>query len=136
MLFRSKLINFAKSIPGVRSGAVKYMTLGKIEDEIKAKKLELSELPFIKRYAFRHEEEFRLIYESVEASDADKIAHQVKIPLSIIHGVTLSPWMPIPLFEATQKILSSIPGCDAITIGRSELIENERWKRNVDSFRR
>src|SRR5215813_4135756 len=45
--FRDELIAFSKKLPGVRSGPVKYMTLGKIEDEIKTKKLPLAQLPFV-----------------------------------------------------------------------------------------
>src|SRR5262249_1101638 len=97
-VFLDELVPCLKKLPGVRSGAVKYMTLRKIEDEIKTKKLPLAQLPFVKRHAFRHEEEFRLIYESAKEADARKTAHQVKIPLSLIRGVTLSPWMPEPLF--------------------------------------
>ncbi len=72
----------------------------------------------------------------MDAGDAEKIAHPVEIPLTLVHGIRLSPWMPLPLFEATRKLLAGIPGCAAIPISRSELIENERWKQNVESFRR
>ncbi len=53
--FHKDVVEFSRAVPGVRSGAVKYMTLEKIEHEIKRKKLQLAELSFLKRHAFRHE---------------------------------------------------------------------------------
>lgn len=132
---RDDLMKLSKATPGVRSGRVRYMILPEIEREIANKKLELSELPFVKRHAFRHEQEFRFIYESRDASELGKNAHYVDIPLGIIHRICLSPWMPLPLFDAAKQVLNKIPGCKSISIVRSDLIENERWKRNANSFK-
>ena len=123
--FQKELRELIKATSDVRHGKVQYMTLGRIKEAT----LALADLPFLKRYAFRHEAEFRLIYESMER-DANN--HEIKIPLSIIRGITLSPWLPVPLFDATREILRSIPGCDRIHINRSELISNEEWKQNAD----
>ena len=73
--------------------------------------------------------EYRLIYESM---DLEEHTHVVTIPLSIVHGITLSPWLPKPLFDATREVLAGIPGCSKIQISRSDLIDNERFKQNAD----
>jgi hypothetical protein len=132
---RSELVSLAKKKPGVRCGSVKYMTQRTIEQKIARGNLNLARLPFVKRHAFRHEKEFRLIYETGDASDLGKNAHYVEMPLALIHGIRLSPWMPSPLFEATRTVLNRIKGCGRIKITQSALIENERWKRNADTFR-
>jgi hypothetical protein len=123
--FKIELLDHLKAAPGIRSGPVRYMTLGKIERTQPG----LALLPFVKRYAFRHEKEYRLIYES---ADLEENIHEVKIPLSLIHGIRLSPWLPKSLFEATRNVLAGIPDCSKIPISRSDLIDNERFKQVAD----
>ncbi|MEP6810640.1 MAG: DUF2971 domain-containing protein [Chthoniobacterales bacterium] len=55
-----ELLRALFEIPGVRAEHVTYLTL----KDIRQKSLHASELPFLKRIAFEHEEEFRVIYES------------------------------------------------------------------------
>jgi len=124
-LYRDRVLSAIASTSGIRTGPVKYMTLGEIEKSPP----ELTELPFVKRWAFRHEQEYRLIYESLSMHE---IVHPVDVPLSAIQGITLSPWLPPGLLDATEVLLNSIPGCSNIKISRSELISNEQWKRNAD----
>jgi hypothetical protein len=81
---RAPFVEHLNNTKGVRTGDVQYKTLG----DMKKSKIKLSDLPFLKRHAFRHESEYRAIYESAETEEA---THDVKIPLSIIRGITLSP---------------------------------------------
>lgn len=122
---RAKLLESVDAVPNIRHQAVDYMTL----EEIAAKKQPLERLPFIKRWAFRHELEYRLVYESsVEA----KLTHAIDLPLSAIEGIMLSPWMPPPLLEATRAALRAIDGCQHLKVNRSELISNQQWQRNAE----
>jgi hypothetical protein len=120
---RSRLLEALIEVPGFRHRHVEYMTLEKIA----AAKQPLDLLPFIKRYAFRHEEEYRLIYETAEV----KATHSLSIPIGAIEGITLSPWMPQPLLESVRHALQAIKGCDAIRVTRSELISNQLWQSNA-----
>src|SRR5690606_15818972 len=113
------------AVPDIRHKAVDYMTLEKIA----AEKQSLETLPFIKRWAFRHELEYRLVYES---SVNAKTTHAIDIPLSAIEGIMLSPWMPPPLLEATRAALRAIDGCQHLKVNRSELISNQQWQRNAE----
>ncbi|MDR3474383.1 MAG: DUF2971 domain-containing protein [Devosia sp.] len=122
---RRLLLEAVKHAKGLRKGEVRYMTLDKIKDT----ELVLRDLPFIKRWAFRHEREYRLIYESETAVQA---VHFVGVPLAAIRGVTLSPWLPPGLLASTRDLLNSIPGCAEIRVSRSELISNEEWKNHAD----
>jgi hypothetical protein len=118
---RSELLQAMEKQPGLRSGEVKYLKLA----EIREKKLATKELPFLKRYAFEHEAEFRVIYESA----VNKISTlDVPIPLSCIKRITLSPWIHTSLSPYIKRILESIKGCDHVGIIRSTLISNEEWK--------
>ena len=123
--FRQPLLDAVGKQEGIRHGPVSYRTLDKIAE----KPPTLSRLPFLKRYAFRHELEYRLIFAS---KTADSRAHSLPTGLDVLHGVTLSPWMPPTLLESTRKLLSSIPGCENIPVNRSELINNKRWMENAD----
>ena len=118
----NELVRTFKARRGVRMGPVEYLKIG----ELRGKRINVSKLPFLKRYAYAHESEFRLLYESktVEAKTLD-----VPIPLSCIRRITLSPWIPGSLVERVKETLKSIPGCEGAKIYRSTLIGNEEWKK-------
>ena len=122
---QKRLLEAIDADDSVRHGKVKYMRL----EEIAAKPPAFRRLPFVKRYAFRHELEYRLIYES-ETNTAP--THAIPIPLDVVQGITLSPWMPGSLLDATRKALNAIPGCHDVEITRSELISNSLWMQNAE----
>ena len=103
----------------------KSVTYKKID---KVKGIETWQLPFAKRWPYRDEKEFRIVY--VDLHDLLEFK-QVPIKLNSINRITLSPWMPKPLSDAVKKTLKSIRGCSKLEIVRSTLVENERWKRAV-----
>ena len=75
---RSSFLKALKKQLGVRMRQVKYLTL----DEIEGMTLSVKDLPFLKRYAFEHECEYRIVYES----DSKKMRKlDIPIPLSLIH---------------------------------------------------
>jgi hypothetical protein len=123
--YKQPLLDALREQAGVRHGPVSYRTLDKIAE----KPPTLSRLPFLKRYAFRHEWEYRVIFAS---KTAECSTHSLPIDLDVLHGVTLSPWMPPALLESMRQLLRSIPGCEAVPISRSELISNKRWMENAD----
>lgn len=117
---REALVKAVKRVDHIRLGPVRYLTLPEIRDE----ELELEDLPFLKRYAFHDENEFRLIYES---SDEERASLDVPIPLSSIARITLSPWMHKALSANLKAVLRSMRGCSNLDIARSTLIKNEEW---------
>lgn len=124
---RKSLLAAVKKAPGLRSKEVDYLQLGEIRD----RQLELKDLPFIKRWAFRFEKEYRFIYEN--ASEKEPI-HPIPVPLAAVRGITLSPWLPPSLLEGVRDLLTGIPGCEGIQVSRSELIGNDQWMANADRF--
>lgn len=94
-------------------------------NEIRDRKLTAAELPFLKRFAFQHESEVRMIYES-KKQKLRKL--DIEIRRSCIDGVTLSPWMHPSLSSYVKELLRSIPGFRHLDIVRSTLIGNEEWK--------
>ena len=118
---RAKLLRAIKKQPGLRIGRVHYLRLGEIRD----KNLTIEELPFLKRYPFEHEDEFRMVYES-KTEEISKL--DIAIPLSCVDRITLSPWIHPDLCAHLKRMLRSIEGCSGLQIARSTLIGNAEWK--------
>lgn len=123
---RAELLEIVKAQPSIRAGAVKYRTLPRMRKRTPMTR----ELPFLKRYAYEQEDEFRIVYESETEKNP---TFDIAIPLSCIERITLSPWVPLALSDHIKRTLKSIKGCSDLKIARSTLIGNEEWKRLGES---
>lgn len=117
-----KLISAASSVKGLLAKEVNYK---KIED-LRECAPNASELPFLKRFAFSDEKEFRLFYGSKSKGST---IYRIQVPLNAIKRITLSPWLPSSVAGHVKKTLKSIEGCKSLKIYRSSLVENETWKK-------
>jgi len=122
---REQLLRVVRKQAGVEMGRVKYLKM----PDTRGVKPAVRDLPFLKRYPFEHENEFRIIYGSNETLKALNIP----IPLSCIDRITLSPWLHPAFSEHVKKTLWKIKGCEHLRIARSTLISNEDWKTFGDS---
>ena len=104
-------------------GDVDYRKL----DQIRKHPPKIDRLPFIKRYPFRDEKEFRVIYDSHDAIEFKAFA----IDLACISRITLSPWSNKPLAEAIKATIHDIDGCAELRVYRTTLIDNEGWKNAI-----
>jgi hypothetical protein len=86
----------------------------------------VDDLPFLKRYPFRDEKEFRIIYADQTATALTK---DYPLDLLAIKRITLSPWIVRDLADSIIKTLHQIEGCKQIKIYRSTLIDNAEWKK-------
>lgn len=118
---RASLLEAFSKHDGVRFEKVQYPTLV----DLRRKTPATMDLPFIKRYAFHPEEEYRAIFES-NSKELSKL--DVTIPLSCISRITLSPWGHKSLSAPLKTLLKSIDGCGGLEVVRSTLIGNEEWK--------
>lgn len=123
----SALVKAVKKSPDVRMEPVQYLTLSQNRRE---NKLKIEDLPFLKRYAFQHESEFRLLYEST-AKNVSTL--DIDIPLTAIDRITLSPWLHSALAPHLKQLLKSIDRCSGLEIVRSTLISNDVWKRRGEA---
>lgn len=118
---RAALLAALHGVPGVSVGAVAYATL----KDARARRFSIGELPFVKRYGFEPEKEFRALY----VSETEELpALDVPIALSCIRRVSLSPWMHSGLSDSTRAAIRAIDGCAKLKVSRSTLISNEHWK--------
>jgi hypothetical protein len=118
---RADLLEAVEEQSGLRYQTVEYVKLSRIGEV----SVPVSEFPFVKRYGFQDEKEFRMIYES-ESEELSKL--DVRIPLKCIDKIVLSPWLHPDLFSHVEEAIQSIKGCDSVRIVHSSLIDNEKWK--------
>jgi hypothetical protein len=110
---------------GVRMQDVAYLKM----NQMRKKRLRIDDLPFLKRYPYEDEREFRAVYESAK----EKLRSlDIGIPLNCIDRVILSPWMPQALAGHVKLTIREIGGCGNLDIARSTLISNETWKKYSD----
>lgn len=126
-LKREPLEAALRKLEGVRFGDVEYLLLNKVEGLTPG---DLLRLPFIKRFGFAAEEEYRII---AETRQAQLPAISTYLPVSWINKIYLNPWLPAPLAESVTRTLREIDGCAKLRIQRSHLIENDRWKKAGDN---
>ncbi|MDZ7840862.1 MAG: DUF2971 domain-containing protein [Gammaproteobacteria bacterium] len=96
-------------VKGLRSGKVRYKTIKELRDA----KPSLDDLPFLKRFAFKNEGEFRLFYASKTQGPP---IYRIPVPRSCVDRVILSPWLPNIVATRVKKTLKSIPGCSNVKI--------------------
>jgi hypothetical protein len=114
------------TLDGVMHGQVVY----KLIDEVVTENLRIDQLPFLKRYPFRDEAEYRILYRATAPSKSK--AHAISFDLSFIQEITLSNSLPNDLRNPLVELLRSIDGCAKIKISRSTLNDNLRWKNACD----
>lgn len=119
---KAQLVSAAGLIPGLRAENVKYKTI----DSLRKYAPSQSDLPFLKRYAFSDEKEFRLFYCTAKKGPP---VFRMQVPLKAIKRITLSPWLPVSVVNHVKSTLKSIDGCKSLEIYKSTLVENEDWKK-------
>jgi hypothetical protein len=117
---RVALLRAADKVRGVRHGKVNYKRLEEIRRRPK-----VDDLPFVKRWGFRDEKEYRVVYES-----SDEVSKfDISIPLSCIDSIKLNPWLDRDLFEHVRDALHNInDGCRSLNVVQSSLIDSEQWR--------
>jgi hypothetical protein len=119
---QQKLLSTFSNDPRVKHGYVTYKLL---KEATSLKTVELESLPFLKRYPYEDEREYRVIF--VDTKGATE--HQgYPIKIGWIDRLTLSPWMSKGLSDAVKRTIKSIKGCSDLKISRSTLVDNDTWK--------
>ena len=122
---KSKLLTCFRGLREVRCGKVIYKKMNEVEN----KTIVIDCIPFIKRWPYRFEEEFRILW---GGKTKGKVI-DLDIDLNSINKITLSQRMPNDIYTSTEKLLRSIINNLPIEINRSTLFENSRW---IKAFKR
>jgi hypothetical protein len=116
----------ARKSDGVRYGSVIYK---RIEDACDGSIDDCREMiPFIKRWPYRFEKEFRAIWEG------DKGYYKIEnVDLTIITKITLSPTIPKPVFNTVKKLFrKDFEILKGIEINHSTVYRNSDWIKKFD----
>jgi hypothetical protein len=104
----------------LRYTEVEYLTLEKVEKA----QATLERFPFLKRWGFESEQEYRVI---VESDDKNLISYPIKIPIGVINRIVINPWLPRTVVQSLRETIHSINGCENLAVDHSRLIESARW---------
>lgn len=125
--FRKDEFRQAMRAAGVKVKRVKYLKL----DKLNAQDHPIESLPFLKRFGFGDEGEYRAVYQSEAAEDLLK---QIQIDLNIIDRISVNPWMPEPVFESVRATIEALREGATFTVNHSSLIDNRRWRQFASQY--
>lgn len=119
---QQRLLDKLNGKNGFRVGKVKYPLITHLERNMPT----IDDLPFIKRYPFEDECEYRIVFE-----DSNK-----KIPIEYIEitpkditQIIINPWVNKSVAESVKSVIRNIEGFNRTTVFPSTVLENEKWKK-------
>ena len=112
---------------GAKVQMMEYLTLDDLEHE----KIDIEELPFLKRLAFKDEREVRVIYQNSQPEEELK---QVEIDFDIIKRITLSPWMPTSVAKSVMATIKLLTHGADIELRHSQLVNTSGWRDFAEKY--
>ncbi len=99
--------------------------------DLKSTPLSLSKMPFLKRYPYKDEKEYRIIFK-----DMNEVLEQKSFPinLSCIASVRINPWLHSTLVRDVRATIKAIDGCKGIRVFQTTVLENEEWKKIAEQM--
>jgi hypothetical protein len=121
---KNELINSIPEDVCFRHDSVKYIQIEDLERELK----NVDDLPFSKRYPYRNESEYRIIFQ-----DRSKIDKKIiKIERSMINKITINGQLSSEVF---RLIKSEIEDKYKIEVNHSTIIKNQKWIDYIESMK-
>lgn len=108
----------------IRTEKVKYKPIKDIDNN----KIELLDVPFIKRLPYKDEKEFRIICES--AKKILKYKH-IEISSNSIDRIIVNPWISEPVFNSIKRTIKIISDCNELKVYKTTIIRNKQWENKV-----
>ncbi len=116
---KKKLLESFKNKNGIRYGNVIYRKINDLNENT----VDIDRIPFIKRWPYRCENEFRILWEG----RTNQKTMEFEINLHSINKITLSQRIPVDVSDSVKDLLRSEIGDPSRKINRSTLYENNRW---------
>jgi hypothetical protein len=114
-----RLIALLRPLDGVRFGPVVYRKLKDLKDG----SVSVRKIPFTKRWPYRCEEEFRVIWES----HAKASSYEIDFDLRMINKITISQRMPEQIYSTIREYLRAVFRNPDQRINRSTIYQNRIW---------
>lgn len=134
--FRGTTFDFGKNLLGLDSGdfnrdihtiadAIEDMVTHRATPEARTPR-NIAKALFLKRTAFDHEQEVRLLYvdttrSSSEAKNSDGLFHLAIDPMTLIRGIQFDPRLTDDVYAALSKSVKAVVGSSKISIHKSDL---------------
>jgi len=118
-----QLLSAVQKLDGIRMGSVKYK---KIKD-LRTAVIKVDYMPFTKRWPYRCEEEYRIIFESTDDTATSGGFFDIDISLRTISKITINQRMPEQVYQTIKEYLRQEFKNPAQRINRSTLYENKLW---------
>ena len=128
---RDEFLDWLKENESIIGRNVIYRTVNQLKDDIVKEKIKVDDIPFIKRKAYKHEAEFRLVFDSPNSS---KKIESFIFPLATIEKIVLNPWLPQSTVASIKQLIHSIDGCEELPVLRATIIENKEWRLLADGI--
>lgn len=119
---KRKFLRWIEADELITGREIEYRTLSQVQRTPPA----LDDLPFVKRMAYEHEAEFRLLYATKRRSVAVK---SFAFPLDVIESVMLNPWLPPATASAVEDVIHRIKGCEELDVYRATIVKNDDWQK-------
>lgn len=116
-------VDDTKGLVGQR---VQYRTI----PQLRAQRPELAELPFIKRDAYRHETEYRLLHTSRKTSSGPV---SFEFPVEIVERVVLNPWLHASTLKSIKALIHTIHGWKSLRVIPATIVNNDEWRKMADA---
>ena len=107
----------------IRYDEVVYL---KLEEVKRLSPKDVDRLPFLKRYGFKDEDEYRIV---IETKAEQQPAMFIDCPHAWIHTIYLNPWLYESQAESLIETIREIPGCEEIIVKPSQLTDSSTWRK-------
>lgn len=120
-----RLLTSFQDIKEVRWDNITYKKI----NEVGKNTIELNCMPFVKRWPYRCENEFRILWEG----ETSRKTIDIRIDLNSINKITLSQKLPEDVSTSIKELLHNEIKDPSRKINRSTLYENRRW---INAFKK
>ena len=124
-----QLLSAVQKLDGIRTGPVKYKSI----KDLPTAGVKVDNMPFTKRWPYRCEEEYRIIFESTNDAATSGSFFDIDISLRTISKITINQRMPEQVYQTIKEYLRQEFKNPAQRINRSTLYENKIW---ISKFKR
>jgi hypothetical protein len=124
---RENLINKFNNQHGFLHGCVRYVLL----KELRQCPPSVDDLPFIKRFAYQDESEYRFIFTSSEEKKKEekKKIEYISIDINDIKQIVINPWVESPVYKSMELAIAKTPGWEKVNMRQSTVTKNDAWMR-------
>ncbi len=116
---KKPMIDSIRHAEGYSYAPMDYIRL----EEMDLCEYDTADLPFLKRFGFKPELEYRIIY----TGGCDDGAHFMPIKLDWINRIVLNPWLPPPVAESVIATLVEASGGLGLKVTASKLTSSQTW---------